>query len=58
MNQEKFYIDKCIIKMESNDKLEQIENKNRTWYYFDDKIKIEDFYLDNILIDENHMKIF
>ena len=26
--------------------------KNRTCYYFDDIIKLEDFDLDNILIDE------
>ena len=38
--------------MESNDELKQIDIKNRTCYYFDDIIKIEDFNLDNILIDE------
>ena len=37
--------------MESNDKLKKISIKNHTWY-FDDTIKIEDFDLDNILIDE------
>ena len=26
--------------------------RNRTYYYFDDVIKIEDFDLDNILIDQ------
>ena len=26
--------------------------KNRTCYYFDDKIKIADFHFDNILLDE------
>ena len=38
--------------MESNDELKEINIKNRTFYYFDDIIKIEDFNLDNILIDE------
>ena len=37
--------------MESNDKLKEIDNKNRTCYGFDDIIKIEDFNI-NILIDE------
>ena len=35
-----------------NDKLKEIDIKNRTCYYFDDIIKIEGFDLDNILIDE------
>ena len=38
--------------MESNDELKEINIKNRTFYYFDDIIKIEDFNLDNIVIDE------
>ena len=38
--------------MESNDKLKEINIKNRTCYYFDDIIKFEGFHLDNILIDE------
>ena len=42
--------------MESNDKLKKIDIKNRTCYYFDDVIKIEDFDLDNILIDEKSYK--
>ena len=37
----------------SNDKLKEIDTKSRTCYYFDDIIKIEDFDLDNILIDQN-----
>ena len=49
---EKFYINKCIIKTESNDKLKEIAIKNCMCYYFNDIIKIEDFDLDNILIDE------
>ena len=47
-----FYINKFIIKMESNVKLKEIDIKNRACYYFDHIIKIEDFDLDNILIDE------
>ena len=47
-----FYINKCIIKTESNDKLKEIHINNCTCYYFDDIIKIEDFDPDNILIDE------
>ena len=38
--------------MESIDKLKEIDIKNRTCYYFDDIIKIEDFDLNNILIDK------
>ena len=37
--------------MESNDKLKEIDIKNRTCYYFDDVIKVQDFDPDNILID-------
>ena len=36
--------------MENNDKLKLIDVKNRTCYYFNDIIKIEDFDLANILI--------
>ena len=32
--------------------LKEIDIKNRTCYYFDDIIKVEDFYLNNILIDK------
>ena len=38
--------------MESNDKLKEIDIKNRTCYYFDDISKVKDFDLDNILIDK------
>ena len=38
--------------MESNDKLKEIGIKNRTCYYLNDIIKVEDFDLDNILTDE------
>ena len=33
--------------MDCNDELNEIDIKNRTFYYFDDIIKIEDFNLDN-----------
>ena len=32
--------------------LKEINIKNLTCYYFDDIIKLEDFNLDNILLDE------
>ena len=38
--------------MESNDELKEINIENRTCYFFDDIIKLEDFDLDNILTDE------
>ena len=38
--------------MECNEELKVIYIKNRIYYYFDDAIKIEDFNLDDILIDE------
>ena len=34
--------------MESNNKLKEVDVKNRTCYYFDDIIKIENFDLGNI----------
>ena len=42
--------------MESDNKLNKIDIKYRTCYYFDDIIKIEDFHLDKILIDEKSYK--
>ena len=48
----KFYINKYIIETESNDNLKEIDIKNRTCYYFDDVVKIKDFDLDKLLIDE------
>ena len=42
--------------MESNNKLKEIDIKNRTRYYFDNIIKFEDFGLNNILIDEKSYK--
>ena len=38
--------------MESNDKLKEAYIKNCICYYFDDIIKIEDFDLDQIIMDE------
>ena len=52
INLKKFYINKCIINMGSNDELKETNIKHRTCYYFDDIIKIQDFNLDNILIHE------
>ena len=38
--------------MVSNGQLKETDVKNRTCYYFDDIIRIEDFDLDNTLLDE------
>ena len=38
--------------MESDDELKEINIKNRTCYYFEDKIKIEDSHHDTISVDE------
>ena len=35
-----------------NNEFKEVRIKNRTCYYFNDIIKLEDFDLDNILIDE------
>ena len=35
-----------------NNELKKVRIKNHMCYYFDDVIKLEDFDLDNILIDE------
>ena len=42
--------------MGSNDDLKEINIENRKRYYFDDLIKIEDFNLGSILIDEKTYK--
>ena len=42
--------------MDSNNELKEIDIKTRACYYFDDIIKIEDFDLDNILIDQKSYK--
>ena len=39
--------------MQSNNKLKEIDIKNRICYYFDNIIKFKDFDFNNILIDEN-----
>ena len=44
--------------MQNNDELKGIDIKNRTFHYFDDIINIKDFDFDNILLNENHTKIF
>ena len=41
-----------FIKIESNDKLKEIDIKTRTCYYFDDITETKDFDLDNIVVDE------
>ena len=42
-----------------NNEFKKIHIKHRTCYYFDDIIKLEDFDIDNILIDEkSHKNIF
>ena len=43
--------------MESNEKLKEFNINNQMCYYFDGITKIEDFYFD-ILINENHAKMF
>ena len=43
--------------MDSNNELNEIDVKNYSYYYSHDIFKIEDFDLDNILIDENHMNL-
>ena len=45
-----------LINVGRNDELKQINIKNCTCYYFDDILKIEDFDIDNILIDEKSYK--
>ena len=55
-NKQKFYINKCIIKRESAEKLKDIDIENHTCYYIDDIIKIEEFDLCNILIDKKSYK--
>ena len=42
--------------MESNDKLKEIDIKNRTCYYFDDIMKVGKFDFDNILLDKKSYK--
>ena len=42
--------------MEINNELKEIAIENRTCYYFDDVIDIEDTYFDNFLLDEKLYK--
>ena len=41
-----------------NNEFNKVRIKNRTCYYFDDIIKLEDFDLDKILIDEQSYENF
>ena len=45
-----------LINVDRNDELKQINIKNCACYYFDDILKIEDFDIDKILIDEKSYK--
>ena len=49
---------KYNLKMESNDKLKEIDINSCTCYYFDDIIKIKVFDFDNISLDKKSYKIF
>ena len=42
--------------MDNHDGLKETDIKKGTCYYFDDIIKIADFNLDNVLIDEKSYK--
>ena len=45
--------------MESNNELKEINVKNRTCYYFGDKMRVGDFDFNNILLDKkSHEKPF
>ena len=44
---------KKLINKESNDKLKEINVKNRVCYYFDGIIEVENFDSDDIIFDEN-----
>ena len=48
MNQEKFYINKCIIEM--SNQVKDIHMKNHTYYFFSDIINIKNFDSNNIKI--------
>ena len=50
------HINKCITKIEGNDKLKEINIKSRMCYYFNNTSKTEDFDLHNILIDKESYK--
>ena len=48
MNQEKFYINKCIIEM--SNQVKDIDMKNHIYYFFSDIINIKNFDSNNIKI--------
>ena len=54
MNSEKFYSNKCIIKM--SNKVEDINMKNRTYYFFTDCINMKLFDPNIIKIDKKSSK--
>ena len=54
MNQEKFYINKCIIEM--SNKVKDLDIKNHTYYFFSDIINIKNFDSNNIKIGEKSQK--
>ena len=54
MNSEKFYTNKCIIKM--SNKVEDINMKNRTYYFFTDCINMKLFDPNIIKIDKKSSK--
>ena len=54
MNSEKFYTNKCIIKM--SNKVEDVNMKNRTYYFFTDCINIKRFDPNIIKIDKKSFK--
>ena len=45
-----------MINMNSNNKFKKIYTKNRTCYYSDDMIKIEEFDTNDVLIDKKPYK--
>ena len=57
-----FFLNNCLIvcmkyKMDSKDKLKEIDIKNHACYYFDDIINCIEISFNNILLDKKHMKI-
>ena len=47
-----------LLKMDINNKLNEIDIKNPTCYYFDYIININDIDLDNIFLNKNSYEIF
>ena len=52
----KFCVNNILLKNGNKNELKEIDIKNYTCYYFDDTIKIEEFDINNILIDEKPCK--